>query len=363
MKISRDINSVFDKNDLTTVREEYPEHSFFYINYTIHPDNDIHLAIKSLSVYLSDAGLQVLIGFAFDFEPGAIDELSCEHPGIIFLNHNASTVYRMQLICNESRSVKSVRIQDSAIINTVSHYDCLLFFISSIQPSELGDCYSQAYSSFRTLGRIMKDYAISYNNLARTWLYLRNILNWYDDFNRARTEFFIEENILEGLIPASTGIGIDNIDNKCLSVSAFAIRPEDGEGKVRMIESPMQDEAIKYRSSFSRAVEISFKTSKRLFISGTASINEEGKTLYYNSVADQIEHTMKVVEAILVREQYHWENVVRAIAYFPDIENVRYFDDCCTARGIETSHILIVGGTVCRDDLLFEIELDAVKSL
>jgi len=363
MKISRNISSISDMNDLISVREEYPDHSFFYINYTVHPDKEICPAMKNLSAYLANNRLQVLIGFAFGFEAPIINQLSNEPGSILFLRRNVSSGYHVQLICTDSRDVNSIRNPDSASIKTVNHYDCILYFISNIQSDQMNDCYSQAYSSFKLLGKILKDYAINYNNLARTWLYLHKILNWYSDLNRARNDFFTDEKILDSLIPASTGIGIDNVEGKCLLISALALKAKDGKDKVRMIDSPKQGNAIEYKSSFSRAVEISFKTSKRLIISGTASIDMQGKTLYENSVVDQIEHAMLVVEAILLNEQYHWDNIVRAIAYFPDTQHIKHFRDYCMSRGINTSCILTVGGTVCRDDLLFEIELDAVKSL
>ena len=363
MKISKNISSLSDSNDLISIREEYPDHSFFYINYTVHPDKDIFPAMKKLSAYLANNGLQVLTGFAFGFEDRVIDQLSNEPGGILFLRHSVSSGYHVQLICTDSRDVKSIRNLDCASIKTVNHYDCLLYFISNIQPDHMNDCYSQAYSSFKLLGKLLKDYAIDYNNLARTWLYLHDILSWYNDLNRARNDFFIEEKILNGLIPASTGIGLGNVEDKCLLISAFALKAKDGKEKVRMVDSPMQDDAIKYKSSFSRAVEISFRTSKRLIISGTASIDKKGKTLYENSLVDQIEYSMLVVEAILLKEQYHWDNIVRAIAYFPDTQHIKHFRDDCMARGLDSSCILTVGGTVCREDLLFEIELDLVKSI
>ncbi|MEE4215442.1 MAG: Rid family hydrolase [Bacteroidales bacterium] len=319
--------------------------------------------MKNLSAYLANNVLQVLIGFGFGFEYSIINQLSNDPPGIVFLRHTDSSGWHIQLVCTDSRDVKSIRNKYSAGIVTVSHYDSLLYFISNIHPDQLSDCYSQAYSSFKLLGKILKDYTVSYSNLARTWLYLNDILSWYGDLNRARNDFFVEDKILEGLIPASTGIGLDNIEGKCLLISAFALTATDGKERVRMIDSPMQGDAVKYKSLFSRAVEITFKTSKRLVISGTASIDEEGNTLHKNSVVDQIEHSMKVVEAILLKEQYHWDNIVRAIAYFRDTQHIKHFRDYCMSGGIDTSCVLTVGGTVCRDDLLFEIELDAVKPL
>ena len=55
-----------------------------------------------------------------------------------------------------------------------------------------------------------------------------------------------------------------------------------------------------------------------------------------------------------------WNNTVRAIAYFKETDEFGLFDEYCKAARITLPHIKIQAD-VCRDDLLFEIELDLLN--
>jgi len=363
MKISRDTISIYDKTDLISVREQYPDHSFFYINFSISPEVDISQAIYKLSNYLDQEGLEILTGFAFGLENfnfnGKLNKLSA----MVLLQHNYLSGCRIQLICTDSSMVKVIDNTVYPTVKIIDHYGSVLIFISNIHYEESGNYFKQAYSSFKYLGKTLEDIGLCCNNMVRTWLFLNDILDWYDTLNQARTDFYDDENILDDLIPASTGIGLSNTRGNSLLINAIAVHNMKNKHIIRIVNSPMQCDATDYNSSFSRAVELSLKTSKRLIISGTASIGSNGETLHNGSIINQIEHTMEVVQSILINENYVWNNVVRAIAYFLYPEDEQYFIDYCLKNNIDSSGILCVGGTICRDELLFEIELDAVKAL
>jgi len=96
-----------------------------------------------------------------------------------------------------------------------------------------------------------------FRDVVRTWYYLDGILAWYDDFNRARTEFFKKHDVFSLRMPASTGIGIANASGKLVLAKVHAMRPKhDGFG-VRVADSPLQGCAYAYGSAFSRALELS----------------------------------------------------------------------------------------------------------
>ena len=76
----------------------------------------------------------------------------------------------------------------------------------------------------------------------------------------------------------------------------------------------------------------------------------------------QIDRTMKVVHAILESRGMAWRNTTRAIAYFQDMKSAPLLADYCRANGIMDLPVVNAHATVCRHDLLFEIELDAVVS-
>ncbi len=98
-------------------------------------------------------------------------------------------------------------------------------------------------------------------------------------------------------------------------------------------------------------------------ISGTASIAAEGKSMFTNDVEGQIRLTFDVVEAILQARGMGWKNTVRAVGYFRDMRDLPVFEKCCRDRGIAPLPLVAAHTTVCRDDLLFEIELDAISTV
>jgi enamine deaminase RidA (YjgF/YER057c/UK114 family) len=100
-----------------------------------------------------------------------------------------------------------------------------------------------------------------------------------------------------------------------------------------------------------------------LIISGTASIAAGGESMFTDDVAKQIHLTLDVVEAILRSREMNWSNTVRAVGYFRDMDALPVFQACCRERGIPPLPMVPAHATVCRDDLLFEIELDAISTV
>ncbi len=363
MRIRREKPLVIANGHSTIIKEEYTHHSFFYLNFQISKSDDVYSSLNKLSEYLRDHNLKILIAFGFGFNLTFNNNtLQATIPSILFY-HIPSESCKVQLICTDSDHVRLSNYPGGATVRSLDHYGVNLYFINNVTTNEKGDHYRQAYFSFATLKSILENNDISYLDLARTWLYIDDILEWYDELNRARTGFYNNENISNGVIPASTGVGQSNINGKSLLISAYALVAAEDNCMIRVVESPMQCPATDYKSSFSRALEISFTSSKRLIISGTASLDSKGETLHKGNIVRQIEYTMEVLKSIMISNQYGWDNVVRAIAYFLYPEDEKHFTDYCIANNIDCSCVLTVGATICRDDLLFEIELDAVKPL
>lgn len=199
-------------------------------------------------------------------------------------------------------------------------------------------------------------------NTVRTWLFADSILSWYDQLNKARNQFFENHDIYHQLVPASTGIGTANFHGKHLATQLLAVRPKNGTVKRYSVDSPLQCPALNYRSSFSRAVKLDTRDHSRLYISGTAAIDKAGKTAFVGNAAAQLELTMQVVEALLEHAGMNWSNTVSSLAYFKDSRDFGLLDEYCCRRDIRLPHIKLQAD-VCREDLLFEIELDAACSL
>ncbi len=221
----------------------------------------------------------------------------------------------------------------------------------------------QARATFEMIEAALGTVGMDLSNVVRTWLYIDEILAWYDAFNEVRTAFFDERGVFEGVVPASTGIGVANPAGAALVAEAFAVKAKHGSVDVHAVPSPLQCPATDYRSSFSRAVEVVLSDHRRLYVSGTASIGPDGNTVYVGDVERQIERTMDVVEAILESRGFDWTDTSRAIAYFKDMKDAPMLDEFCEAHALPYIPIAVAHGDICRDELLFEIEVDCVKEL
>ena len=82
------------------------------------------------------------------------------------------------------------------------------------------------------------------------------------------------------------------------------------------------NEAYNYEkpSSFSRALKLQFGDYKVLLISGTASVNEEGKPEHIGDFKAQLWRTYRNITNLLKAEDMTWHDVVRTTNYLRDIE-------------------------------------------
>jgi enamine deaminase RidA (YjgF/YER057c/UK114 family) len=196
-------------------------------------------------------------------------------------------------------------------------------------------------------------------DVVRTWFFLDDMLSWYREFNQARTHVYGEVKFCSGSLPASTGIGGRNPAGTALAAGAWAVQPLTTSARAREIASPLQCPAPAYGSSFSRALELSADSGRRLFISGTASIAPEGQTLWLDDVSKQVAQTMEVVKSILRSRGFDFADLTRATAYFKRTADVRAFAEWRAAHHDFSIPAVQTHCDVCRDNLLFELEADA----
>lgn len=128
------------------------------------------------------------------------------------------------------------------------------------------------------------------------------------------------------------------------------------------------NEAYNYQkpSSFSRALRLDFGDYKVLLISGTASVNEEGKAEHIGDFKAQLWRTYRNITTLLEVEGMTWHDVVRTTNYLRDIErdyaefnkirtsfyNWMNLDPLPASTGIQAR--------LCWETLLVEIEAYAV---
>ncbi len=218
---------------------------------------------------------------------------------------------------------------------------------------------AQLQQTFGNLEWALDQAGFELADVVRTWFYNDDILGWYADFNRVRSAHYAGVKWRTGSLPASTGIGARNVDGAALTVAAWAVRPLDGAARAREIGSPLQCPAPAYGSAFSRAMEIESGGWRRLLVSGTASIYPDGNTAWVDDPGKQVDLTMDVVGAILHSRGMDFRDVTRATAYFRQAQFKPHFTAWLGARDLRHLPVVPTHSVICRDDLMFEIELDA----
>ncbi len=216
---------------------------------------------------------------------------------------------------------------------------------------------AQVAHVFERMQRILEIAGMRIDDLVRTWFYNRDILSWYDAFNDERRAVFSEAGIIR--FPASTCVGAENsLGGSCLA-RALAIQPKGASIAIRQVWSPMQGEAAGYGSQFSRAILVEDAVAKTLYVSGTASIGDDGKTKFAGDPGRQVRLTMDVVLELLHANGMALADVVSGVGYFAHIGCVSAWEDFLRREGFRDLPVLRAIGTICRSDLLFEIELEA----
>ena len=253
---------------------------------------------------------------------------------------------------------------DGAVVGTIFEDDDAEYcYLGGVLPEDKSASrMDQARSVFERIEALVGQAGMGFSDVIRTWLFLDDLLDWYDDFNVVRTQFFNERGVFDGIVPASTGIGAANPQLAALVSGAIAIRPKHSGTRAFAVPSPLQCPALDYKSSFSRAVEVEFPDHRQLLISGTASIHPDGISAHLGDTDKQIDLTMRVGGAILESRGMGWSDVTRMIAYFKDMREAERLAVYCKQQNIPQLPVVCCHAAVCRDDLLFEIELDAAKA-
>ena len=250
---------------------------------------------------------------------------------------------------------------DGAVVGTVFTRDGARWCrLGGLVPRDLSQSRrDQTRAVFTLMERALEAAGLGFEDVARTWFYNHAMLEWYREFNEVRTAFFWDHGVFDRLVPASTGIGGANAAGAALTAGVLAVRG----AKAALVPSPLQCPAPNYGSSFSRAVEIAAGTGRFLTVSGTASIDPAGNSVFIGDMDRQVELTLDVVHAILASRGMDWKDVCRGIGYFKRLEDAPALGRALAARGIAPLPLISANTDICRDELLFEMEVDAVSAV
>lgn len=199
-------------------------------------------------------------------------------------------------------------------------------------------------------------------NTLRTWYYLRDIDNTYAGMIKSRVRHYEAA----GLTPAthfiaSTGIEGRSPDPHALvALQAHAIAGL-APGQVRYLRAPGHlSPTSLYGVNFERATLVAYGDRRHCHISGTASIDAEGRVLHKGDVTRQLERTLENMAALLAEGGMRMADLAAATVYLRDGADAPRIAAPLFKALPDGCAVNINQGAVCRPDWLVEIEAEAV---
>ena len=219
---------------------------------------------------------------------------------------------------------------------------------------------------------LLRKYGAVYRDVVCTRIYISDILAWYSEFNKVRNSKYSEYGILpansQGLIteqiylPSSTGIQADNPVGATAVMNVLAVvKGSDAQPEIIHNNGIKQRSAFRYGSAFSRSTVIREPNNKCILLSGTAAIDEQGKSLFPDNPREQIRKTFEIVDALINKEGASLSDICHATVFLKRREDVPIYREVADEYGLTDLPAVCVIADVCRDELLFE--LDAIVSV
>ena len=138
--------------------------------------------------------------------------------------------------------------------------------------------------------------------------------------------------------------------------------------KTQVKEETALNEAYDYETPvpFTRGMRVELPGYSLILISGTASVDDEGRSIHVGDIKAQSWRTFENIEALLASEGADWHDVVRTTCYlrdmsrdyepFNEVRHAFYLDRELEPFPASTG----IQVTLCREDLLVEIEAMAI---
>ncbi len=199
------------------------------------------------------------------------------------------------------------------------------------------------------------------SNAIRTWLFVQNVDANYAAMVAARREVFAEHDMTPDThFIASTGVeGVhQNVDVK-VTMDAYAIAglvPR----QVTFLSAPEHlSPTHLYGVTFERGVCVDYRDRKHIFLSGTASIDREGRIVHPGDISMQLDHTLENMQALLSNASATLDDIAMCIVYVRDPSD---FELASTRMRARFPHIpmTVTLAPVCRPGWLIEVEAIAV---
>lgn len=194
-------------------------------------------------------------------------------------------------------------------------------------------------------------------NSMRTWIYVDQIDDNYQDMVKARGLFFDDHGLTkESHYIASTGIAGKSQMMGCdIKMDTYALCGHEPQQIQHLKGESHLSPTHLYQVTFERGTSIEYGDRKHIYISGTASIDPAGNILFPGDVLKQYHRTIENIEVLAKEANANLSNIVQMLVYLRNPE-----DYALIKHEIEThfpyTPCLLVHAPVCRPGWLIEIE-------
>ena len=196
----------------------------------------------------------------------------------------------------------------------------------------------------------------------RTWFFLRDIDENYQGFVEARKEIFQRNGLNNNThYIASTGIegGAVNPQIKVL-MESYVISGLDKKQIQILYAKDHLSSTYEYGVTFERGVYVDYGDRRRVYLSGTASIDNKGQIMYPGDIEGQVRRMWDNVEALLKEAECTFDDMMQMIVYLRDMADYQYVKKMYDQKFPGIPQIIVLA-PICRPGWLVEMECIAVK--
>ena len=220
------------------------------------------------------------------------------------------------------------------------------------------DVHEQALGMFHAAERLLAGCDMSFRDVVRAWIQLRDIDRDYDALNAARREFFARSGVEQR--PASTGVGGGPLPDAHACVLTVQAVKSGRSLDVSRMSTPFLNEAWSYGADFSRGLRVVEANRITLHVSGTASIDDAGRSVHTGDFAAQAERMLDNIESLLAGQGATFADLMSGVTYVKRADDASLLRDLYRRRGFAGFPCAVVEAALCRPELLCETEVVAM---
>lgn len=347
---SSELDAIFDELAMTVARERA----------VVVQEKIFAVCAHAPAILASRAAAFARHGISCEVEPTFIEGAPCV--GGIFAGAQVAAVAAK----STDVSVQTVLYEEQPVGREIMFPTRRAIFLAGVSglAADSHACVAvQAEHMFRHTQALLAQQDYRPTDIVRTWIYVPRLLDWYGEFNRVRTACFQDFGLVGNgaILPASTGIQGKRRNGEECFMDVLAMRPNNKQAPgARPMHNTRQNEAYEYGSSFSRGMVVATGGLPTLYVSGTASIDTSGKTIYHDDQQGQVMETLLSIAALLEGQNAKLRDICHATAFCKGEADYHAFHRVIKHLDMDGIPFVSVFADVCRDELLFEVDSLAV---